>query len=294
MSGLGKHPIIPDMKFDLHSHSTASDGKLSPEAVLALAAESMVDLFALTDHDTIEGYRAVTNNKQSFQLISGIELSSVWSGVAVHIVGLDFNADHPAITEAVNFQRRVREERALIIDDRLAKKGMPNTLAGALKYCPDICQVGRPHFAEYLVEQGYVDTVARAFDKWLGSGKIGDVKSGWPDMFTVVKWIKDADGVAVLAHPLQYKLTFSKLKRLITVFKSAGGEAVEVLGQQAHPDQKQRLIEYVIMQGLAGSGGSDFHSPEWSWSKIGTIEPLPKAITPVWALFNNTEISEKK
>ena len=279
------------MKFDLHSHSTASDGKLSPEAVLSLAAESGVELFALTDHDTIEGYQAVANSKQPFQLISGIEFSSVWSGVAVHILGLDFQPDHPVMTAAVENQRKVREERSFIIDERLAKKGMPNTLQGALKYCPDAGQVGRPHFAEYLVEQGYVDSVNKAFDKWLGSGKVGDVKSGWPDMFEVIDWIKQSGGVAVLAHPLQYKLTFSKLKRLITVFKEAGGEAVEVLGQRAQPDLKKRLIQFVIEQDLAGSGGSDFHSPDWSWSKIGGIEPLSEDITPVWSLFTNTEIS---
>ncbi len=279
------------MKFDLHSHSTASDGKLSPEAVLALAAESKVDIFALTDHDTIEGYQAVAATKQPFRLISGIELSSVWSGLAIHIVGLDFIPDHPDMIAAVENQRRVREERSIIIDERLAKKGMPNTLQGALKFCPDRGQVGRPHFAEYLVEQGYVDSVNKAFDKWLGSGKIGDVKSGWPDMFEAINWIKKSGGVAVLAHPLQYKLTFSKLKRLISVFKEAGGDAVEVLGQQAQPDVKQRLAQYVIEQSLAGSGGSDFHSPDWSWSKIGGIEPLPEEITPVWSLFTNTEIT---
>ena len=289
---MGKRHIIPDMKFDLHSHSSASDGKLAPQEVLALASESEIQLFALTDHDTIKGYEEVMNGDYPFKLVSGIELSSVWSGVAIHIVGLDFQADHPSILEAVDHQRRVREERSRIIEQRLAKQGMPDTLQGAFKYCPDSGQVGRPHFARYLVEMGYAESANQAFDRWLGAGKIGDVKSGWPDIARVNSWIKEAGGVAVLAHPLQYKMTFSKLKRLITIFKEAGGEAVEVLGQQAQPELKQRLIDYVNGLELAGSGGSDFHSPEWSWARLGAIEPLPDSIKPVWKLFNNTVISE--
>lgn len=278
------------MKFDLHCHSTASDGKLSPQEVLAIVADSGVELFALTDHDTIQGYSAIKDQPRSFTCISGIELSTVWSGVSVHIIGLDFNPGHPAMQEAIEFLRHARAERAYIIDERLAKKGMPGTLQGALTYCPDLGQVGRPHFAEFMLQQGYVKTLNEAFDKWLGNGKIGDVKTGWPSLQQTVGWIKQAGGVAVLAHPLRYDMTFSKMRRLISAFKECGGQAVEVLGQQASPDQKNELIKLVRQEGLAGSGGSDFHNPDWAWAQIGKIEALPKDITPVWALFNHTKI----
>jgi hypothetical protein len=278
------------MKFDLHCHSNASDGKLSPQEVIALVERTDVQLFALTDHDTVAGFKAVKQMPTNFTLVSGIEISSVWSGVGVHIIGLDFDIEHSSVQEAVGFLRNARTERAHIIDERLAKKGMPNTLQGALSFCPDIGQVGRPHFAEYMLQQGYVKSMSDAFDRWLGNGKIGDVKTGWPSLEQSIQWIKDAGGVAVLAHPLRYGMTFSKMRRLISTFKQYGGEAVEILGQQASPDKKHELIKCIKQEGLAGSGGSDFHTPDWAWAQIGKIELLPQDITPVWSLFKHTKI----
>lgn len=279
------------MKFDLHCHSTASDGKLGPEVLISRAQAAGVDLFAITDHDTFAGCAPLLSLPQPLQLIAGIELSSLWSGCNIHVVGLDFDLTHPAMQEAVAFQRRVREERAQLISERLAKKGMPNTLQGALAYCPDIGQVGRPHFARYLVEQGYVESMAQAFERWLGAGKIGDVKNGWPALAQAIGWIREAGGVAVLAHPLSYKITFSKLRRLLADFAEAGGQAVEVVGQQADAEQKQALLQIVLQHGLAGSGGSDFHDPDWRWAQIGEIEPLPQNITPVWQLFTRSQVA---
>ena len=285
--------IIADMKFDLHCHSSASDGKLLPKDVLQRAAEAGLDLFALTDHDTIAGYREVCSVETAFNFVSGIELSAQWQGVAVHIVGLDFDAESEVITNAISHQRKVREERAYKIDELLAKKGMTGVLDGALSYCPDIGQVGRPHFAKAMVDKGYVDSVNKAFDKWLGAGKIGDVKNGWPMIEQAVHWVTEGGGVTVLAHPLRYKVTFSKLRRLIEEFAQVGGHAVEVVGQQMKPDQKKQLIRVVEQFNLAASGGADFHDPDWAWAQIGQIEALPESLTPVWQLFNNTVISSK-
>jgi predicted metal-dependent phosphoesterase TrpH len=279
------------MKFDLHCHSTASDGKLSPHQVLALAAMHQVELFALTDHDTIAGFREVETVDWPFRLVSGIEFSTVWNGVSVHVIGLDFDPDAPSMQEGVAFQREVRKKRAQVIDQRLAKQGMADTLQGALKYCPDECQVGRPHFAQHLQERGFVATTAEAFDRWLGSGRIGDVKSGWPELPQAIGWIRQAGGVAVLAHPLHYRLTFSRLRQLVAFFQESGGAAVEICGEQANPDQKRNLAELVRKSGLAASGGSDFHDPEWAWSKIGQVEAMPAQQVPVWSLFQRTRIT---
>jgi hypothetical protein len=278
------------MKFDLHCHSNASDGKLSPREVLSVVASSDVQLFALTDHDTVQGYTQIKDLDWPFILVSGIELSTVWSGISVHVIGLDFDPEHPAMLEAIDFLRNARAARALVIDERLAKKGMPGTLQGALGFCPDLGQVGRPHFAEFMVQQGYVQSINEAFDRWLGNGKLGDVKTGWPTLEQTIAWIKQAGGVAVLAHPLRYDLTFSKMRRLVGTFRQYGGDAIEVLGQQAQPDQKRELIKLAKAEGLAGSGGSDFHNPEWAWAQIGRIEALPDDITPVWSLFKHTKI----
>lgn len=278
------------MKFDLHCHSTASDGKLSPQDVLAEAKKSGVSLFALTDHDTVDGYLSVRDQAEGIQLVSGIELSSLWSGMSIHIVGLDFDAEHPAIQQAIGDLRKAREERAYKLDKKLEKLGMPNTLQGALRFCPDIGQIGRPHFAEYMVKQGYVESINKAFDQWLGAGKIGDIKTGFPSMENCVEAINKAGGVAVIAHPLRYKMTMTKLRALISCFKQAGGQAVEVSNTQMHPDKRIQLCRYIEQQGLAGSGGADFHSPEWQWTQIGNIPSIPQTIQPVWELFKQTKV----
>ena len=281
------------MRFDLHCHSTASDGKLSPREVVQRVKEAELDIFSLTDHDTIAGYDQLDTLDLPFQLINGIELSCVWSGVAIHIIGLDFEREALSIQAAIARLRRAREERAVILDQKLTAKSMPNVLETARQYCSDMGQIGRPHFAQAMVDLGYVSTVNQAFDRWLGSGKIGDVKTVWPSLFEVVESINEAGGVAVLAHPLRYKMTFSKLKRLITAFKEAGGHAVEVVGQQADASKKAQLVAEVQTLDLAASGGADFHNPEWKWAQIGEIEPLPESLTPVWNLFKRTKIEVK-
>jgi len=255
--------------------------------------EAELDLFALTDHDTLQGYWALQQiDNLPCKVLSGIELSCVWSGVSIHVVGLDFDPTHTSILQAVAFLRESREQRALIIDQKLAKLGMPNALEGALTYCSDIGQVGRPHFADFLVQQGYVASRNEAFDRWLGSGKICDIKTVWPALSQVVEWIVEAGGVAVLAHPLRYKMTFSKLRQLAKAFKAAGGQAIELVGQQSSPDQQRSLIKLAQELTLAGSGGSDFHDPEWAWAQIGRVGLLPNEVPPVWTLFKQMEVNE--
>jgi predicted metal-dependent phosphoesterase TrpH len=281
------------MNIDLHCHSTASDGKLAPLEVLALAVKEGVEVFSITDHDSVAGIREVLRSdaaKPPF-LVTGIELSTQCMGAGIHIIGLDFTLDAPAIAGFIERQRNVRKERAEIIDQRLAKKGMPDVLTGALHYCPDLGQVGRPHFAQAMVDKGYVKTVNQAFDRWLGNGKLGDVKNGWPEMAEAVAAINAAGGVAVLAHPLKYKMTFSKLQRLMQAFKEAGGQAVEVIDSQADKQQLKRLQQLAGDLQLAASAGSDFHSPDWAWAQLGKVAALPENLTPVWQLFRHTCIA---
>lgn len=282
------------MKFDLHCHSTASDGKLTPIQLLEQALEAELELFAITDHDTVAGYDALCQQSellgQHLTLVSGVEFSTQWSGVGIHIIGLDFDPRHDVLMDFVERQRVVRKDRAFSLDQKLEKLGMPNTLQGALQYCGDLGQIGRPHFAQYLLDQGYVKTTKQAFDRWLGNGKVGDIKAGWPTVEEAVACINAAGGVAVLAHPLRYKMTFSKLRRLMMVFSEVGGAAVEVVGHQSAVDKKQQLIKVVKQLGLAVSGGSDFHDPEWRWSQLGKIEDLPSDLTPIWHLFNRTKL----
>ena len=155
------------MKFDLHCHSTASDGKLSPEQVFALAEEADLDLFALTDHDSIAGFQKLAVKDSKTQLVSGVELSAVWSGVLVHIIGLDFDTQAKPMQQLLARQQQVRLDRAAIIDAKLAVKSMPGCLAQAQQYLGDDGQIGRPHIAQAMVDLGYVVSVKKAFEQGL-------------------------------------------------------------------------------------------------------------------------------
>ena len=176
---------------------------------------------------------------------------------------------------------QAREERAEKIATRLAGVGIDDALEGA-KAIANGSQIGRPHFATWMVEAGAVDSVAQAFDKYLGAGKIGDVKMFWPPLSDVVQAITRAGGVAILAHPLKYRLTGMKLRALINDFKAAGGGAIEVLnGRQPETDLK-RLSQLAEDNGLMSAVGSDFHRDFEYGPKLGIdVERLPNG-AHVW------------
>ncbi len=254
------------MIIDFHTHSHASDGALAPAALLAEALAAGVEQFALTDHDTVAGYRALLEGEAlpaGFHLLPGTELSSLWSGVGVHVVGLGMDIEHPALRAGLARLDNARRERAELIAERLAKRGMPGALAGAQAEAGD-SQIGRPHFAAWMVAQGHVADANQAFDKYLGAGKPGDVKTCWPHMAEATGWIVAAGGVAVLAHPLKYKMTRVKLKRCLKDFMAAGGSAMEVYSGRQTREQTRALCEIVNEFGLLASAGSDFHA-HWEY-----------------------------
>ena len=265
------------MIVDFHTHSLASDGALAPIELLRRAKAAGVRQFALTDHDTTAGYLAVrhTSEAEEIGLISGVELSCRWATTTIHVVGLNFDADAPEMTAMVEQLTQAREERAEKIATRLAGVGIDDALEGA-KAIANGSQIGRPHFATWMAEAGAVDSVAEAFDKYLGAGKIGDVKMFWPPLSDVVQAITRAGGVAILAHPLKYRLTGMKLRALINDFKAAGGGAIEVLnGRQSETDLK-RLSQLAEGNGLMCSVGSDFHRNFEYGPKLGIdVERLP-------------------
>lgn len=271
------------MIVDFHTHSLASDGALAPIELLRRAKAAGVQQFALTDHDTTAGYLAVrhTSEAEEIGLISGVELSCRWATATIHVVGLNFDADAPEMTAMVEQLTQAREERAEKIATRLAGVGIDDALEGA-KAIANGSQIGRPHFATWMVEAGAVDSVAEAFDKYLGAGKIGDVKMFWPPLSDVVQAITRAGGVAILAHPLKYRLTGMKLRALINDFKAAGGGAIEVLnGRQPETDLK-RLSQLAEGNGLMCSVGSDFHRDFEYGPKLGIdVERLPNG-AHVW------------
>lgn len=275
-------------QIDLHCHTTASDGALAPAVLIDRAISRNIETLAITDHDTMSGYREVKAyaNAQGLCLIPGIELSSQWRGIGIHVVGLNVDPQHPVMLEAERSQTDVRRDRAIKIAHRLSKKLQTEidilaieALAGG--------EVGRPHFAQYLVEQGIVPDRKTAFNKYLGAGKLGDVKSGWPAMETVVKWIVESGGQAVLAHPHHYKLTRTKLMDCLSAFQDAGGQAMEVCCGLMDKNQSGQLKKIAQETGLLGSCGSDFHGPNKFGLDLGVMPvfPKPEELAGVWTQF---------
>jgi predicted metal-dependent phosphoesterase TrpH len=291
--------------YDLHTHSHCSDGFLSPQDLVALAKQQGVTVLALTDHDTLDGIAAAQQAAQSpngdeginnvdgsttqkdnaLTIITGIELSTQWNGRGVHIVGLDIDVNSPVLQAAVAQQTQARIDRAETIAQRLEKAGIKGALAGAQHYANGGA-IGRPHFAQHMIDNGYVSTFPQAFKRYLGAGKVGDVKQCWPDMNVIVGWILQAGGIPVLAHPDKYDLTRTKLYQLLQDFVDAGGQAMEVVSGHQDPSVTDKLARAAADFSLLASCGSDFHSPKNAWQSLGGYSPLPESCEPVWTRFN--------
>ncbi len=269
------------MNIDLHTHTTASDGALSPGELIAAAVERRIPMLAITDHDSIAAFSQLDSETESPRLITGIELSTVWRRMGIHIVGLNFRLDSPAIGEAVRCQDRARTERGERIAEKLEKLGVDNPLGGAMAIAGD-STLGRPHFARHMVNVGFVRTEEEAFRKYLGSGKGCDINNNWASLPQVVCWIREAGGSAVLAHPGRYNLTRTRLASLVEEFVAAGGEALEVVSGRQLPTQTRDFARLATAHGLLMSCGSDFHQPGQSWAQLGCYSTPPPALIPVW------------
>jgi len=270
------------MIFDLHTHSTASDGSLTPAELLSRAADNGVSHLSVTDHDTLDGY--LTLGHQSYPgvtVIPGIELSTTWAGRNIHIVGLNIDLENSDLAAGIRLQQLARQQRAEKIAARLAKKGMENPLE-KVRQLASGGSIGRPHFAQYLVEEGIVSDFRQAFQKYLGDGKIGDVRQFWSPLEDVIEWIRAAGGTAVLAHPAHYKLTNTRLRLLSEDFIAAGGQALEVVSGIQTKQLTDKLLCLCDDLRLMASCGSDFHAPGKSWSEVGKFTPLPSGCRPVW------------
>ena len=278
------------MDVDLHCHSTASDGALAPDVVVARAYERGVRLLALTDHDTLEGLEQAHAAARALgmQMVTGIELSCTWGGATIHVLGYDFAADAPALRQAIAELHDGRWLRAAEIAKRLEARGMPGAMEGARAVQQELGDSGnapaRPHFAEFLVRAGHVKDRAEAFRKWLGSGKLGDVKQHWPALDHAIDTLLQAGAWVSLAHPWQYDFTRSKRRKLIADFAQAGGHALEVVNGMQPAEQVGGLAILAREFGLLASVGSDFHAPG-DWSELGMYRPLPEDLSPLWARF---------
>ncbi|MCU7891536.1 MAG: PHP domain-containing protein [Candidatus Thiodiazotropha sp. (ex Ustalcina ferruginea)] len=270
--------------YDLHSHSTASDGTLSPHALVLRAANAGVRVLALTDHDTTAGIEeALSAAKQcGLKLISGVEISVTWNKQTVHIVGLNVDPYNQTLQQGLCELREFRDWRAREMADRLEKAGIAGTYQGALAHSNGVL-ISRTHFARFLVEQGVVSDERKVFKYFLVNGKPGHVAGQWASLEQAVDWIHRAGGQAVVAHPARYRMTRSKLCRLFRDFIEHGGDAIEVISGSHSRDDYFSMARHAQDLGLKASAGSDFHSPENPWVELGRLPMLPDNCKPLWA-----------
>ena len=272
---------------DLHCHSVVSDGTLSPEALAERAKANGVELWALTDHDEIGGLQraAAAARAHGLPYLTGTEVSVTFAGQTVHIVGLGFDADDAALQQGLHNTRGGRQQRAMDMSESLAKVGIQDAYLGALKFVGNPELISRTHFARFLVESGVCRETNEVFRKYLTEGKPGYVPHRWATLGDAVRWITQARGIAVIAHPGRYKFTANEEYALFTEFKSHGGQAVEVVTGSHTPPEYLKYAETAKEFDLAASRGSDFHSPDESHTELGTLPFLPDTLTPVWELL---------
>jgi predicted metal-dependent phosphoesterase TrpH len=272
------------MNADLHCHSKVSDGTLEPEALAARAKANGVELWALTDHDELGGQARARAAARAVDLpyLTGTEISVTFADVTVHIVGLGFDADDEALRQGLAATRGGREQRAREMADELAKVGLAGTYEGALKYVGNPDLISRTHFARHLVETGVCADTSEVFRRFLVEGRPGFVPHRWASLRNAVRWITDAGGVAVIAHPARYRFTPTEEYALFSEFKAHGGRGVEVVTGSHTTAEAERYAGTAREFDLLASRGSDFHSPDESRIDLGGLPPLPSGLTPVW------------
>ena len=276
------------MNADLHSHSRFSDGLLTPAELVQRAHANHVELFALTDHDGISGLSAARAEAAvcGLAMVTGVEISVTWrSDHTIHILGFNFDADNQALIDGLAGIRTGRDARARHMSDELGKVGIHGAYEGALGYVTNPALISRSHFARFIVEAGHAKNVGEVFDHWLAKGKPGYVTHVWATLEQAVGWIRDAGGIAVIAHPGRYRITKNELRELVAEFKAAGGEGLEVLSGSQSPDDTLKVARLVREFKLLASRGSDFHGPGESWMDIGKMPQLPEDLATVWSRF---------
>ena len=279
---------ISDLNADLHCHSVISDGTLTPEDLAQRAYANGVRLWSLTDHDELGGQERAraAANALGMQYVGGVEISVTWMGQTIHIVGLGIDATNPALREGLRQTRDGRGKRAQQIANALAQVGIEGAYEGALHFAGNHDLISRTHFARFLVERGICRNTEAVFQNYLVEGKPGFVPHQWANLEDTVSWIKQAGGVAVIAHPGRYDFTATQMDQLYDRFKDFGGVGIEVITGSHSPDQYQTYGKIAEKYGFMASRGSDFHDPKESHIDLGALPLLPSNLTPVWSVFH--------
>jgi predicted metal-dependent phosphoesterase TrpH len=288
MMHLHSPQAVHSLSIDFHTHSTYSDGVLTPAELVQRAASRGVSQLALTDHDETGGLAeaARTALEVGIVLVPGVEISAAWNGQTLHIVGLGIDAQAPQLVDGLASIRRTRGERAVRIAAQLDAAGVPDSLAGAARHAGNTAALGRSHFARFLVEHRHVRNTNDAFSRYLGTGRCGYVPPSWPELAQAIGWIHAASGQAVLAHPDRYRLSPRERQALLEAFSEAGGDAIEISGDGRFKSSAQ--IRLARQFGFALSSGSDFHAPGKDVADLGDVTQLPEGVPAVWQRLRAT------
>jgi predicted metal-dependent phosphoesterase TrpH len=269
--------------YDLHSHSTASDGTLTPAELVGAAHAAGIRVLALTDHDTTAGIEAASQAAAAvgMGLVPGVEISVSWSSQTVHVLGLNIDPDCLPLQTGLQRLRGFRDWRAEEIGRRLARAGIEGAWQGARELARGRI-LSRTHFAHYLVAQGHAGSVRDVFKRFLVTGKPGYVSGEWAGLDEALGWIQAAGGMAVIAHPARYGMTASKLRRLFGEFRELGGVGLEVVSGSHTRDNVYAMAAHARTERLLASCGSDYHGPENPWVRLGQLSELPAGCRPIW------------
>lgn len=275
------------MNYDLHCHSTASDGLLQPHELVRRAHANGVTSLALTDHDEVAGLAEGAEEARALgiQFVPGVEISVTWNEHIIHIVGLGIDAAHPALVEGLGWVRGSRRRRGERIADELSRVSIEGSLQGALAHAANPEALSRTHFARFLAERNYAKDVKSVFHQFLARGKPGYVRHEWATLAQAVGWIRVSGGSAVIAHPGRYHLSPRELDALLEEFQGHGGAALEVVTGSHTPEQYGTFARVARKTGLLSSRGSDYHGPGESRADLGSLPPLPSDLKPVWRMF---------
>ncbi len=269
---------------DLHSHSTVSDGLLSPVELMYYAAEKGVKVLALTDHDEIAGLAdaAAAATKYGLQFINGVEISVTWNRRTIHIVGLKIDPANAELQTGLQRLRDSRHVRAQGMANGLARVGITGSLEGAYAHASEGGIISRSHFARFLVEKGFAKNVGAVFKRFLVKGKPGYHEHQWASLEEAVTWIRNSGGIAVLAHPGRYDIGRTNMLNLLHEFRELGGKAIEVVTGSHTPEMVPHFARLAHQFELLSSAGSDYHGPGQSYFEMGRLPDLPSNCTPVW------------
>lgn len=243
--------------FDLHIHTTCSDGVFTPTEIVTRAKEVGLTTIAITDHDTLDGVAEAieAGNNLHIHVIPGVEITTFWEDKNIDILGYNIK-DPMVLHQQLSPYRQARVDRAKLIIERFCQLGMPITLDDVLEFSKDGV-IARPHIAKAIVQKGYVPSVQEVFDQFLADGKPACVEKKKLTLSEGIQMIHDAEGVAVLAHPVYLGET-AVIKRVLQL----GLDGIEVWHRNHPPEAVNRFKQLAEQYNLIITGGSDFHTEE--------------------------------